>query len=87
MVRPRATVIPMTSRSLQVPYLDVTNTPNAGDTAFFGGLVGRWTEEASTLNETEPTFRQLELVAHELSGYSLMSNALLADNAIGWRRC
>ena len=82
-VRPRATVIPMTSRSLQVPYLDVTNTPNAGDTAFFGGLVGRWTEEASTLNETEPTFRQLELVAHELSGYSLISNALLADNAIG----
>jgi HK97 family phage major capsid protein len=82
-VRPRATVIPMTGRSIQVPYLDVTNVPSAGDTAFFGGLVGRWTEEASTLNETEPTFRQLELVAHELSGYSLMSNALLADNAVG----
>src|SRR5207244_646824 len=32
---------------------------------------------------TEPAFRQLELVAHELSGYSLMSNALLADNAVG----
>ena len=82
-VRPRATVLPMTSRSLQVPYLDVTNVPNSGDTAFFGGLVGRWTEEASTLNETEPLFRQLELVAHELSGYSLISNALLADNAVG----
>jgi HK97 family phage major capsid protein len=82
-VRPRATVIPMASRSLQVPYLDVTNIPNAGDTAFFGGLVGRWAEEASALNETEPVFRQLELVAHELSGYSLISNALLADNAIG----
>jgi HK97 family phage major capsid protein len=82
-VRPRATVVPMTSRSVQIPYLDATNVPTAGDTAFFGGLVGRWTEEASTLNETEPTFRQLELVAHELSGYSLMSNALLADNAVG----
>src|SRR5262249_59625351 len=46
-VRPRATVIPMTARSLQVPYLDVTNAPAAGDTAFFGGLVARWTEEAS----------------------------------------
>jgi HK97 family phage major capsid protein len=82
-VRPRATVVPMTSRSIQIPYLDVTNVPNAGDTAYFGGLVGRWTEEAATLNETEPTFRQLELVTHELSGYSLMSNALLADNAVG----
>jgi HK97 family phage major capsid protein len=81
--RPRATVIPMASRSLQVPYLDVTQAPNAGDTAFFGGLVARWTEEASPLNETEPAFRQLELVAHELSGYSLISNALLADNAVG----
>ncbi|HKB41903.1 MAG TPA: phage major capsid protein [Gemmataceae bacterium] len=82
-VRPRATVVPMAARSIQVPYLDVTNVPTAGDTAFFGGLVARWAEEASALNETEPTFRQLELVAHELSGYSLMSNALLADNAIG----
>ncbi len=82
-VRPRATVVPMTSRSIQIPYLDVTNVPTAGDTAYFGGLVGRWTEEATTLNETEPAFRQLELVAHELSGYSLMSNALLADNAVG----
>jgi HK97 family phage major capsid protein len=82
-VRPRATVVPMTGRSVQIPYLDTTNVPTAGDTAFFGGLVGRWTEEASTLTETEPTFRQLELIAHELSGYSLMSNALLADNAVG----
>src|SRR5436305_12451024 len=72
-VRPRATIVPMTSRSIQIPYLDITNVPNAGDTAYFGGLVGRWTEEAATLNETEPTFRQLELAAHELSGYSLMS--------------
>ncbi len=81
-VRPRATVVPMTARSIQVPYLDATNVPSAGDTAFFGGLVARWAEEASAVSETEPLFRQLELVAHELSGYSLMSNALLEDNGI-----
>src|SRR5262245_52375456 len=81
-VRPRATVGPMAARSSQVPYLDVTNAPTAGDTAFFGAVVARWSEEASTLNETEPIFRQIELVAHELSGYSLISNTLLADNAI-----
>ncbi|MFN4259773.1 MAG: phage major capsid protein [Gemmataceae bacterium] len=82
-VRPRATVIPMNSRSIQVPYLDVTATPTAGESALFGGLVARWTEEAAALTETEPSFKQVELVAHELAGYSLISNQLLADNAVG----
>jgi HK97 family phage major capsid protein len=75
-------VVPMAARSIQVPYLDATNVPTAGDTAYYGGLVARWAEEAATENETEPLFRQLELVAHELAGYSLMSNALLEDNGI-----
>jgi HK97 family phage major capsid protein len=82
-VRPRATIIPMRSRSVQVPYLDITNVPTAGQTAYFGGIIAQWTEEAATLNETEPQFRQLELVNHELSGYTLASNALIQDNAIG----
>jgi HK97 family phage major capsid protein len=82
-VRPRATIIPMSSRSIHIPTLDHTTAPAAGDTAYFGGLVARWTEEANTLNEAEPAFKQIELVAHELSGYSKISNALLADNAVG----
>jgi len=82
-VRPRATVIPMTSRSVQVPCLDATTVPTAGDSAFLGGLVARWTEEASSLTETEPTFRQVELVAHELSGYAKVSTTLMQDNAVG----
>jgi HK97 family phage major capsid protein len=82
-VESRATRIPMTSRSVHVPALDVETAPSAGDTAFFGGLKAVWTEEAQSITETEPTFRQVELVAHELSGYSLSSNTLLADNAIG----
>ncbi len=82
-VRPRATLIPMTSRSVQVPCLDATTVPTAGDSAFLGGLVARWTEEAVSLNETEPTFRQIELVAHELSGYAKVSTTLMQDNAVG----
>jgi HK97 family phage major capsid protein len=82
-VRSRATVIPMASKSVQVPVLDVTTAPASGDTAFLGGLVARWTEEAASITETEPTFKQLDLTAHELSGYSKVSNALLADNAVG----
>src|SRR5262245_7699494 len=82
-VRPRATIVPMTSRSLYVPTLDHTTAPGAGDTAMFGGLVARWTEEAAALAQTEPQFKQIELVAHELSGHSKISNALLSDNAVG----
>ncbi|MEY4392817.1 MAG: hypothetical protein RL595_66 [Planctomycetota bacterium] len=82
-VRPRATIIPMESRSVQVPCLDVTGTPTAGDSAFLGGIVARWTEEGGTINETEPLFRQVELTARELSGYSRVSNSLVADSAIG----
>ena len=82
-VRPRATVIPMTSRSVQVPCLDATTVPTAGDSAFLGGLVARWTEEASSLTETEPTFRQVELVAHELSAYAKVYTTVMQDNAVG----
>jgi HK97 family phage major capsid protein len=83
-VRPRASVIPMGGRSIHIPTLDQVTAPaSAGDTAFLGGLVARWTEEAVALNETEPSFKQLELIAHELSGYSKVSNALMADNAVG----
>ena len=82
-VRKRATLVPMAGKSVQVPVLDVTSTPSSGDTAFLGGVVARWTEEAGSINETEPTFQQLELTNHELMGYSKISNTLLADNAVG----
>jgi len=82
-VRPRATIVPMASRSVHIPTLDHTTVPSAGNTAMLGGLIARWTEEAAALTETEPTFKQLELVTHELSGYSKISNALLQDNAVG----
>src|SRR5205823_6421305 len=82
-VRGRATVIPMAARSVKIPALDVTTAPSSGDTAFLGGLVARWTEEAASLNETEPSLKELELINYELSGYSKVSNTLLQDQAIG----
>src|SRR5262249_48987096 len=82
-VRPRATVIPMASRTVQVPALDVTTAPSAGDSAFLGGVVARWTEEATALNETEPNLKQVDLTNYELSGYSKVSNTLLQDSAVG----
>ena len=82
-VRPRATIIPMNSRSAQVPCLDHSMVPGVDESAFLGGITAKWTEEAATLNETEPIFKQVELVAHELSGYSKVSNSLMQDSAIG----
>jgi HK97 family phage major capsid protein len=83
-VRPRATVIPMASREMEVPALDVTTPQAAGDTAFLGGVVARWTEEATSLNEAEPQLKQIKLTNYELSGYSKVSNTLLADaQAVG----
>src|SRR5262249_19601680 len=73
----------MSAREMEVPTLDVTTAPAAGDTAMLGGVVARWTEEATTLNETEPALKQIKLTNYELSGYSKVSNSLLADNAIG----
>jgi len=81
--RPRATVIPMGAGVLHVPALDVTAAPAAGDTAAFGGLVARWSEEGATINQTEPVFRQVELVARELSGYAKVSNSLVEDSGAG----
>lgn len=78
-----AFVQPMGARSLRIPYLDVTTAQSSGTTPFFGGFQTAWTEEASTKPESEPKFKQLELVAHELSSLTLASNQLLADSAVG----
>lgn len=82
-VRPRATIVPMASRACAIPALDVVTAPASGDSALLGGVVARWTEEATALNETEPNLKQIELVNYELSGYSKVSNTLLADSAVG----
>ena len=82
-IRQRAFVVPMASATLQVPYLDITTVQAAGTSPFFGGVQMNWTAEAQTRTETEPAFKQLELKANELSGYSVSSNILLQDAAFG----
>ena len=79
----RARKQPLTSRTLQVPSLDVTTAYAAGTTPFLGGVLASWTSEAATRAETEPQFRQTVLTAWELSFYTVASNTLLADQAVG----
>jgi len=77
-----ATVIPMSGKTLQVPALDVETAPSAGDTAFAGGVIAYWTEEAALKTESEPRFRLIELTAHKLAGYSLASDEVAADSGV-----
>jgi HK97 family phage major capsid protein len=85
-IRPRAMIQPMTSAVMQIPYLDITSAPGAGVSAFFGGMRAAWTAEAQTRTEYEPAFKQLELRPWELSAYSVSSNVLLQDSAIGMEK-
>ena len=81
-IRARATVIPMRRRTVQFPVLDQTGQV-AGRPHQFGGIASVWTEEAQEKDETDPAFRQLELAAHKLVCYTIISDELLDDTAIG----
>jgi HK97 family phage major capsid protein len=81
-IRQRATTVPMRRRQVQYPTLDQTGTA-AGATRQHGGIVATWTEEATQKDETEPNFRQINLVAHKLVCYTEASDELLADEAVG----
>src|SRR5262249_50743392 len=74
---------PMASATSQFPYLDITTAQTAGNSPFFGGVIARWTAEAQNRTETEPQFKLMELKAWELSGYTVSSNVLLQDSAVG----
>lgn len=80
-VRSRATVIPMASRTMDLPVLKQSVSPDGG-AAFFGGVQVFWQEEASAIQKSEPDFAQTRLTAHELVGYTQVPNSLLKDSAV-----
>jgi HK97 family phage major capsid protein len=82
-VRSRATVIPMSRRSIRIPVLDQTGTSSNAPN-FFGGIQPVWTEEATSKDETDPSFRQIELVAHKLTCYTEVSDELVEDAVISF---
>jgi HK97 family phage major capsid protein len=80
----RARKRPMTSNEFRFPKLDQTGTTTAGAASgYLGGVVARWSRETATRPETEPKLRQGVMKAGELTGYSIISNELLQDNAAG----
>lgn len=80
-VRPRARTLPMGGPTLRIP--SIRDTSHA--TNVFGGVSGSWVQEAGTVSSStnQPTFQQILLTARKLTGYTVASNELLADSAIG----
>ncbi len=76
-VRPRATVIPMTTQEMKVNSLDQTTAPTAGNPPYFGGVVLTWSGEAATIDSTDAAFRQTTLTMCELTGYTAVSRTLI----------
>ena len=81
-VRERALVLPMRARQVVIPTLDQTGSTE-GVANIYGGVLPYWTEEAKSKTESEPTFRQMQIIAHKLVTYTEASDELLADSAIG----
>lgn len=75
LVRPRATVIPLTTGKLRWPAIDMTT--EVGEV--YGGMVFSWTDEGGTINPTDATFAAIALESNKLAGGALVPNELLKD--------
>jgi HK97 family phage major capsid protein len=78
----RATIWPMTGEKIQFPKLQ--QNPDVEDAGFdhFAGVSFDWVEEGGEKPETEPTFGMVEMIVHELAGYTEITNTLLDDSVI-----
>ncbi len=79
---PRATIWPMTTDKVGFPKLEQRPDEDAADFDHFAGISWSWTEEGGTKEETQPEFSFLELIAHEIAGYTELTNTLIEDSAI-----
>ena len=78
----RSTVWPMNGEKIQFPKLN--QNPDVQDAGFdnFAGVTFGWVEEGGEKPETEPTFGMVEMIVHELAGYTEITNTLLDDSVI-----
>lgn len=74
-VRSRATVVPMSSKSLHFPAVDFTT--EVGE--IWGGMVFYWMDEQGTIPDTSAAFAQIEFNANRLAGAAKVPNDTLKD--------
>lgn len=83
-VRPRARIQPMEGLTeWEIPRLDHSTAPTAGNTAYFGGMKMTWKEEGVDRDENDPVFKSTKLRAHELGGYLEATNTLRNATGVG----
>lgn len=78
----RATVWPMAGEKLAFPKLMQNPDVQDGDFDHFAGVSFEWTEEGGEKQETAPEFGLVEMIVHELAGYTELTNTLLDDSVI-----
>lgn len=71
-------IIPMKSDTLNIPRIDETSHKEH----IRGGVRFDWTAEEKLKTEVQPAFGNTKLTAYEGAGFTVVSNALLADSAI-----
>jgi len=74
-VRPLATVVPMSTGRLKYPAIDMTT--EVGEV--YGGIVFYDLDEGDTIPDTSAAFAALELVAHKLAAAAILPNELMKD--------
>lgn len=81
-VRPYANVKTLPAREAYYPMLNQTFTPSGGASAYYGGVSMSWTAEAQPRPATEPNFKEVHIVTHELAGLCKISRTLMSDSMI-----
>jgi HK97 family phage major capsid protein len=76
-IRPRATVYPMTSERLPIPFLD--NTSQNASAQALGGMTFALTEEGAPITSSTATFGRIVLEAWKVAGYFTAPNELVDD--------
>ncbi len=74
-VRPRATIIPMSSPRLHIPSIDETSRVSS----VFGGVVVYRTEEGAELTESSASFSSIKLDVTKQTALSHVPNELIRD--------
>lgn len=78
----RATVWPMNGEKLAFPKLMQNPDAESAEFDHFAGVSFEWTEEGGEKQETQPEFGLVEMIVHELAGYTEITNTLLDDSVI-----
>lgn len=76
-VRPRATVVPMSSLKLKYPAIDMST--EVGEV--YGGIVMYWLDEGQTIPDTSAAFAAIMLELNKLAGLASLPNELVRDAA------